>query len=88
MEAQGVHSCDKCGYSTMQFGHLKAHISAVHEGSKFDCPQCDLTVSFKSDLRRHIKTRHVECFHLRDLKTKDGGSFAREARIGRPSSQS
>lgn len=60
MEAQGVHSCDKCGYSTMQFGHLKAHISAVHEGSKFDCPQCDLTVSFKSDLRRHIKTRHVE----------------------------
>ena len=60
MSAQDMHSCDKCGYTTNQAGHLKAHYSAIHEGNKFACPQCDLTLSFKNDLKRHMKTRHTE----------------------------
>ena len=65
MEAQTVHSCDQCGYTSLQLGHLKSHINAVHEGSKFACPHCDLTVSFKSDLRRHVKKRHNEILNAK-----------------------
>ena len=34
------------------------HISSVHEGKKFRCPQYDYDFSFKSGLRLHIASVH------------------------------
>lgn len=52
------YSCDKCIFQTANPKTLKQHISAKHEGAKFDCDQCDLIVSTVDGLRRHKKKKH------------------------------
>ena len=79
MSAQDMHSCDKCGYTTNQAGHLKAHYSAIHEGTKFACPHCGLTLSFKNDLKRHMRTRHMQSI------PSNQGNYSGEAKESRPS---
>ena len=35
-------------------------MKSVHEGQKFPCPQCRYRATFKSSLRKHIKSKHLK----------------------------
>ena len=41
-------------YSTPQKEHLTTHTESVHQGNKFDCSSCDLTLSDELKLIEHI----------------------------------
>merc|ERR1712243_120238 len=45
-------SCDQCIFQTFKHKTLKDHISAKHERVKYNCDQCDLTVTTMDGLRR------------------------------------
>ena len=49
--------CDICGKEFSQAGHLRQHISAVHEGQRDHCDVCGKPIS-KGYLEKHIKTVH------------------------------
>ena len=51
------HQCEQCNYKTAHKGHLKLHISSVHEGvKKFNCPFCYYRTNNRPNLTRHINT--------------------------------
>ena len=33
--------CQQCDYQAILKHHLKQHIQNIHEGLKYDCPNCD-----------------------------------------------
>ena len=53
------HTCQLCGYQTLQKTHLNLHEKAVHDGKKFQCPECEFQAMWKSSLVRHHKLVHM-----------------------------
>ena len=55
------YKCPNCDASFAQRGHLKVHISSVHEGKKpYKCHNCDSRFSQNSSLQYHIFAIHEE----------------------------
>ena len=53
--------CKKCSYSSVLKHYLVQHNDAVHEKIKNKiCLMCDFASSYKSDLKRHMKSVHGE----------------------------
>ena len=47
------HTCQLCGYKTLQKTQLKLHKQAVHDGGKLQCPGCDHQFCSKGALANH-----------------------------------
>ena len=52
--------CDLCGYrpKVPSLFAMKIHKEAVHDGVRYNCPQCDHPCTTRSNLRRHIEKKH------------------------------
>ena len=52
--------CDLCGYKpkVASLFALKVHKEAVHEGIRYNCPHCQHPCTTRSNLKRHIETKH------------------------------
>ena len=57
---EGVrHICEHCGYKAPKLSKLTKHIKAVHLKIKdYACEDCDAEFSSKSNLERHVNTKH------------------------------
>merc|ERR1711884_758069 len=50
---------------------LQTHIKSVHEGQKFQCPQCEYKATRKGHLQTHIKSVHEgQKFHCPQCEYK------------------
>ena len=55
--ASGVkHTCQLCGYQTLQKTHLKLHSQATHGGRRFQCAACEYQATKKSNMDSHRKS--------------------------------
>lgn len=56
-------------------GHLQTHIKSVHEGLKFQCPQCEHKATRERNLHMHIKSVHeglkFQCPHCDHKATQN-----------------
>ena len=52
--------CDLCGYRPKfpSLFALKIHKEAVHDGIRYNCPQCEHPCTTRSNLRRHVEKKH------------------------------
>ena len=52
--------CDLCGYrpKVPSLFAIKIHKEAVHDGVRYNCPQCEHPCTTRSNLRRHIEKKH------------------------------
>jgi KRAB domain-containing zinc finger protein len=53
-----VFMCQECEFQTKRKAHLKAHITAKHQGVRYDCNFCDFQTAYTKALRGHTKTKH------------------------------
>ena len=53
------HTCQLCGYQTLNKTHLKLHEQAVHDGKRFECQECEYQATEKSNLVSHHKSVHM-----------------------------
>ena len=54
-----IFKCELCQYFSFKRGHLKVHITSIHEGKKpFKCEFCDKAFSQKSKMKIHIASIH------------------------------
>ena len=45
----GKYTCQICGYQTLEKTHIEMHKQAVHDGEKFQCPECDTQATQKGN---------------------------------------
>ena len=57
-ESITVFKCQECDFQTKSKYHLKAHITAKHQGIRYDCNFCDFQTAYTKALRRHTETKH------------------------------
>ena len=60
MSRKGDYTCYKCDKPFTSLGVLQRHIKIVHEGIRYPCKLCGLQSTTQTDLRRHIKAKHIE----------------------------
>ena len=59
-DGKKTHSCNQCGYSTIEAANLKKHM-LVHSGEKpFVCKQCNYSCTQAGSLKIHIRTHSGE----------------------------
>ena len=54
----GVYSCLKCAYTSMQKGHMKGHVEKHIKGLKYPCNYCGKNASSSQSLRGHLRKYH------------------------------
>ena len=54
----GVYSCLKCAYTSMQKSHLKGHVEKHIKGLKYPCNYCGKNASSSQSLRGHLRKYH------------------------------
>ena len=53
------HTCQLCGYQTLQKTHLKLHSQAAHQGRRFQCSECEYQATKKSSIDSHNTSVHI-----------------------------
>ena len=53
-----VVSCTYCNKTFSKAVNLKTHVTAVHEGIRYQCQSCDKTYTAKSNLDQHVRRIH------------------------------
>ena len=59
------YKCDHCNYHSDDRSHR--HEKTVHENIKFNCDKCEYTANDKSNLKQHIRSKHME----KDMKCEE-----------------
>ena len=54
----GVYSCLKCAYTSMQKGHMKGHVEKHIKGLKYPCNYCGKNASSSQSLSGHLRKYH------------------------------
>ena len=49
-----------CGSVFSQQGGLNQHVKSIHEGTKYDCDQCDYKGTQPSSIKIHKQVKHVQ----------------------------
>ena len=52
------HPCPQCDFEASSKGYLRVHMES-HEGIRYECQFCPVQFTNKSNLQRHVKTRHT-----------------------------
>merc|ERR1712129_521288 len=60
MSRKRDYTCYKCDKPFTSLGVLQRHIKIVHEGIRYPCKLCGLQSTTQTDLKRHIKAKHIE----------------------------
>ena len=50
--------CEECFKNFTSAGNLKQHKTAIHQGKRYPCNQCDYEGTRSTSLKRHIASRH------------------------------
>ena len=49
------HRCQSCGVGFLERRQLLQHIRATHDGTRYNCPQCQRSCVSKNVLNEHVK---------------------------------
>jgi len=52
-------ACGRCDFQSNNKGHLRTHISSVHEAIRYSCNQCEYKATQRCHLTRHRRNRHT-----------------------------
>ena len=71
------YHCPVCNKKLQCAARVLEHVAAVHEEQRiYDCFYCDVTYKYKSNLRAHIKKKHIQETHCPKCLGKEFGQFS------------
>ena len=64
------HLCHVCDYATNMKGHLRTHLFVHGIGSHFECGQCNMKFTQKTNLHWHVQSQHQTQHQLLNQKVR------------------